>query len=711
MITNKGAAGTRTAGWLAAVFAGVQLVCLVLRGPLATWDAQVQDRFMALRTALHLPSPPYDGSIVHVDLNNASLQALDHPYIDRTHHARLNDNLAAMQAAAILYDFVMPGASEPRQDRRLVDAVRSAGNVYLGMVLRLAPPARGTPPRDPGGARGLEREVWRLTASAAAGGYFRGLDPITNLPELAAASRGAGFLTLRPDPDGVFRRLPLLVRFADGFFPSFALRVVCDFLKVFPQSVALEPGKIILRDAVRPDRPQPFDLAIPVDAGGSLRINFLGPWGAMTHYNFADIYRASDDRDLLEVWRQELAGRIVLVSDVSTGSADVGQVPTDPEFPLSGVHANAINTLLGGAFLREAPPWAGLLLEGLLLLVVMALFLRRSAPAFTLGNLAVAGGYLLAAGAALTHGNLLLPVVKPLVLLLTAVIGLLIRGAVENARAQAAAEKAREVAERELEIGRQIQAGFLPAAIPSPAGWEIAAYFQPARQVAGDFYDVFALDGGRWVALAVADVCDKGVGAALFMALTRSLVRALTLQGWEDWKTSGGPGDPVPEEVLLRTVRQTNHYMATTHGDAHMFATVWLGLLEPHTGSLTYVNCGHEPPLVLAGGEVRARLKATGPAVGAMDEAPFRADACRLEPGELLLAYTDGVTDAVNGAGELYSRQRLIDLLTRSPGLSTASACLGQVADDLAAHVAGSPPVDDITLLAVRRAEMSADAT
>lgn len=702
MTTARGIARKRAAWWLAAIFAGAQVVFLVLQGPLTTWDAQIQDRFMALRSRWNGPLPPYDRSIVHVDLNQTSLQALGHPYIDRAHHARLIDNLAAMQAAAILYDFVLPGASAPPQDQRLVEAVRSAGNVYLGLVLRIAPPG------DPGEGRGRGLDIWRLPASAAGEGYFRGLDPLVTFPELTAASRGTGFLTLQPDPDGVFRRLPLLVRFGEGYCPSFALRVVCDFLQVPPEGVALEPGRIVLRGAVRPGRGRPFDLMIPVDARGRLRVNFLGPWGAMTHYHFSDIYRASEDRDALEIWRDELAGRIVLVSDVSTGSADVGPVPTDPEFPLSGVHANAVNTLLSGAFLREAPPWAGLLLEGLLLLVVMALSGRLSAPIFTLGSLAAGGGYLLGVGAALAYGSLLLPVVRPIALLLAALIGLLILGAVESARARAAAEQARQVAERELEIGRQIQAGFFPREIPSPTGWEIAAHFQPARQVAGDFYDVFTLDGGRGLALVMADVCDKGVGAALFMALVRSLVRVLTIQGAADIGPEDGPRAAAAR--LLSTVHQTNRYIATTHGEANMFATLWLGLLDPATGALTYVNGGHEPPLILSGATVRERLKVTGPALGIMPEAVYRAAQCRLAPGEVLFAFTDGVTDAADAAGSLYGRERLIALPGRVPEAAGAAGLLRAVARDLAAHSGAAPQADDITLLAVCRAETPEDA-
>ncbi|MCK7469827.1 MAG: SpoIIE family protein phosphatase [Desulfomicrobium escambiense] len=203
----------------------------------------------------------------------------------------------------------------------------------------------------------------------------------------------------------------------------------------------------------------------------------------------------------------------------------------------------------------------------------------------------------------------------------------------ENARVRAEIERARQIAERELEIGRKIQTGFLPAALPVPPGWEIAAHFQPALQVSGDFYDVFEMAGGRCLAIVIADVCDHGVGSALFMALTRSLIRAFALQSAEP--AGRGPGRPsqlVAERSRWTTVQQTNAYIADNHGEAGMFATLFLGILDPATGRLTYVNGGHEPPMFLRSGQPAAYLKATGLAVGAMPDAPFRAESVTFKP-------------------------------------------------------------------------------
>ncbi len=245
--------------------------------------------------------------------------------------------------------------------------------------------------------------------------------------------------------------------------------------------------------------------------------------------------------------------------------------------------------------------------------------------------------------------------------------------------------------ERELAIGREIQATFLPETIPQPAGWEIAAWFEPARQCAGDFYDTFLLPGGR-VGLVIADVCDKGVGAALFMALFRSLVRSTAEHLGADTSSA---------EIAVRTVAVTNDYIARTHGSSNMFATLFFGIVETATGEMRYVNGGHEAPLLLAaGGGVTRSLPPSGPAVGMMPESRYAAEDVRIEPGEILFAYTDGVTDS-RGADGFFGRERLLSILERP--IASAAGLLDELNRALRQHCGDGEHYDDLTLLAARR--------
>ena len=247
--------------------------------------------------------------------------------------------------------------------------------------------------------------------------------------------------------------------------------------------------------------------------------------------------------------------------------------------------------------------------------------------------------------------------------------------------------------ERELEIGREIQTGFLPDVLPTPAGYEIAAHFRPARQVAGDFYDGFSLPDAR-VALVLADVCGKGVGAALFMALFRTLLRALAVP---EFAAAASTTDG-----LRATVQATNDYIARTHGNANMFATVFFAVLDPATGAMEYVNAGHELPVIVAAdGRVRGRLAPTGPAVGLMPELEFGVRSERLASGETLFAFTDGVTDARDGSETAMGEERLLELLDGDAG--SAPALLARVDAAISAYIADAAQFDDVAMLAVRR--------
>jgi len=248
--------------------------------------------------------------------------------------------------------------------------------------------------------------------------------------------------------------------------------------------------------------------------------------------------------------------------------------------------------------------------------------------------------------------------------------------------------------ERELEIGRQIQMDFLPTAIPQPRGWQIAAYFQAAREVAGDYYDVFPIGAKGKIGLIVGDVCDKGVGAALYMALFRSLLRATS-----DQIAQSSDDD---EALLRHAVIVVNNYVATVHEQTTMFTTLFYGILDPIAGSLIYVNAGQEPALVLAGGEVKTRLKATAPALGLFPDITVGLGRFDLDPGDTLLIFSDGVPDALNEAGDSWGVERLETIIGQQPSAS-AQGLVDGVAAGLFQHMGSSSQFDDISLLALRR--------
>jgi len=262
------------------------------------------------------------------------------------------------------------------------------------------------------------------------------------------------------------------------------------------------------------------------------------------------------------------------------------------------------------------------------------------------------------------------------------------------------------VLQHDLEVAASIQQSFLPDRLPSLPGTELAASMRPARDVGGDFYDAIPLPGGR-LGLLIADVSGKGIPAALYMALARTLLRAHSLSAQPRYLTdalesaqvrrlmrSGSLGALAP----LGAVRQTNDYLLTHHRDPVMFLTLFYAVYEPQSRLLTYVNAGHNPPLLhhTPSGE-QEWLAPTDVAIGLMPGRLFESQQHRLSPGDLLVLYTDGVTEAVNPEMELFDTDRLSAAI-RGLADRPAEEILSGIAAHVAAFSAGAPQADDLTL-------------
>lgn len=258
-----------------------------------------------------------------------------------------------------------------------------------------------------------------------------------------------------------------------------------------------------------------------------------------------------------------------------------------------------------------------------------------------------------------------------------------------NARKQALMDL-----DNELEKGRIMQKNFLPHQLLEKPGWEISAFMRPARRVAGDFYDVFELPENN-IALVIGDVCDKGVSAGLFMGLFRSLIRIFSNQ------MALEATDYIPK-TALQAVQMTNDYIAENHGDEGMFATLFMGILDTETGALTYINGGHEPLLIVSPeGQVRASLETTGTAVGMLPNMEFKCEKAEFNPGEILLGFTDGITEARNDQRAFFGQEKLLNLLQNS--YASAEEMLETIKSQVLAYIGEAEQSDDITLLAIRR--------
>jgi sigma-B regulation protein RsbU (phosphoserine phosphatase) len=254
--------------------------------------------------------------------------------------------------------------------------------------------------------------------------------------------------------------------------------------------------------------------------------------------------------------------------------------------------------------------------------------------------------------------------------------------AIENARLyQVAVEKGR--LERELQMAREIQESLLPRSMPSLAGYEVAARWRSAREVAGDFYDLFMLEQDA-LSLVIADVSDKGAPAALFMASTRSMIRSHAFAGLS------------PVDILRRT-----NDLILEDTESGMFVTVYYSRLLKG-GSSIHANAGHNPPMLYRHDRDEVQqMPRGGRAIGWFPDNPIQAVELQLNSGDVIVYYTDGLTDAENKGGEPFGEQRLAKALQEA-ATRPAEAILQYLVTEVDSFCREVPAFDDLTLCVVR---------
>jgi len=269
-------------------------------------------------------------------------------------------------------------------------------------------------------------------------------------------------------------------------------------------------------------------------------------------------------------------------------------------------------------------------------------------------------------------------------------------------------EQQAAVSLREIETAKAIQNNFLPLSVDVANRADVAALCEPALSVGADWYDVIPVESGT--VFVLADVCDKGVGSALFMSVFRSLIRFFVQQVFIDQPVESS-GD---QERLQQVLSKVNSYMAENHGESSMFATIFLALHRPLKQQLLVVNGGHEATLLVAQGIGPIQeLKASGPAVGIFDGARYGSYACDCPPGSWILMYSDGLPDACNHDGERFGHERSercflnaigSDETRGTPtaqGAPTAQSVLQTIRGNVSSFCGDAAAFDDLTMMVV----------
>lgn len=358
--TNPG----RTALSVALCVAAAFLLTLLVPVPFAAWNQQAEDALLVLRN--RFAPPPVDSRISLVLLDDSTAAHFSSRREERAFLARLADTLQQLGAGVTVFDLLFTPLPDSRADLPLARALAANATVA---AMAVAPEGR---------QRGLVDIPPGLLQPLVEGGddLRRGGGSFSLDAFFSGGAIPLGLINAFPDPDGVFRRYPLVMRVGNGWIPSLALRAAALYLQVPPDKIRVEKGRIILPTAAQPDG-STADLIIPVNSRGELLLNIPGRWeNSFPHYTAERVVRAADQPDSRAALREELADGVILVADSSTTGRDAGPIPGDNASPLVMLHAAAMNDILTKRFLRE-PPLFFSLAEPLLLGSILFLCARR----------------------------------------------------------------------------------------------------------------------------------------------------------------------------------------------------------------------------------------------------------------------------------------------------------------------------------------------
>ena len=681
----------RTVYWL--IILSVVALCIVVRQA----DPNLVARLRLLgfdilqQTLPRSPDPSYPVRII--DIDERSIKAFGNWPWRRDILAQLVDKLSAAGARVVVFDMVFPETSAgPLESippairnapdlKPLIDKLAQEGTIddvfarsiarhptVLG-IIGSSQVADGVPKAKAAFAtigEGIQRFV---PSFAGASG---------NIQAFGDAAAGIGALNWLPDQDQILRRIPILVGLSNTLYPSLS----AETLRVFQGASTIRVRSagdggfagnrgvttVAIGNAV-----------IPTDRDGQLWLRF----------SRHDPKRTLSAADILQDKAQQgaLAGRIAIIGTSAPGLLDLRATPLDPVISGVEINAQAIEQLLSGRLLVRPDYALGM---EIVLTVISALLLgyivyRWGARVSAAVGFASVCLFSLGSLWAFSQG-VLLDAVLPIMTTSAAYVfgtGYLYYEA-EDER-----NRGREALHRiamEMEAAAQIQRTFLPKESPSGPldhAFEVFAIMRPAKAVGGDFYDYFLINDTT-LALAVGDVSGKGVPAALFMSVSRTVLRAIAFEG-------GQPGT---------VLSKVNAILARDNTES-MFVTIFYAVLDLQTGVLAFSSAGHDDGLLLNGVAGCEPLGYMGPAIGLIDTAEYSTATRTLAPGDTLLLLTDGITEAFNIDGRVFSSDRVVEAVAKRP-YASAAGLVHSLDEEVGRFATGTEQSDDITCVALR---------
>ena len=643
-----------------------------------------------------MPRVARSGPVTIVAVDEKALRKLGQWPWPRTHIARLIEHIGAQGALAIGLDMLLleRDQTSPESLAARLGADQAEVRTALARMASYDDLLAQTLARHPVvlGAAGSDEPL-----PTASGGLrtwpvvTRGPDitravhnypfVLSSLASLQGAASGQGLMNAELER-GVVRRVGLASAIGATLVPALSL----ELLRVATRAAPIE----FHADQRGVTAVQVGSLRIPTQPNGEVWLHFSAP-RPERYVSAAEVLET-------QATAEAFKDKVVIVALTGVVGIDSKTTPLGEAVPGAEVHAQLIESFYDGRFLVR-PPWMSWLEVAILItfgcaLIWIAPRMRRD-PAILLavGLLALVFAF----GVALFRWTGLLFDAFSLIIALTTVFSSVIASALvradhERRATERSLQAARESAARvagELEAARRIQLGILPSAaasFPAERRFELAAALEPARAVGGDLYDFFMLDANRLFVL-IGDVSGKGIPASLLMSIAKALAKSIALR-------PGGDASHVLSQANVEVSRDNPE---------SQFITAFAAVLDIESGLLRYWTAGHDTPFLRGREHARQIDRAlAGPPLCVLDQFDYREQQLRLERGESLTLFTDGITEAENASGEQFGKQRLAQCLERLPMETSAADMLEALRSAVAAFVGGAQASDDLTLVIVR---------
>ncbi|MFC1644043.1 SpoIIE family protein phosphatase, partial [Candidatus Omnitrophota bacterium] len=484
------------------------------------------------------------------------------------------------------------------------------------------------------------------------------------------ASVGTGFVNVEPDIDGKVRWVPSFVEYKGIRHPQLTVLVALndlghefDWVEVVPEK------KMIVTE----------EFVMPLGRRSSMLVNYPDVWGkAFRHYSYIDIlqsYLADVTGQKPSVNLKDLKDTVCFIGFTATASPDAHPSPMEPLYPGVGLHASVYNSIVSRNFVWRLNRWCNLLILIALWLFTGYVTLKSRKRFAMLSLLFIMAAYVFMARYIFQFWGIWIDVFYPLVTV--AVIYLII-----TFKKYLTETRKREIIEKELDIAKDIQQSFLPTKIPSVRGIDVSVRMETAQQVGGDLYDMIQMDEDK-LGVMVGDVSGKGVPAALYMARLVSVFTACAREG-------------TPREV----VKHVNDRLVS-EGGSNLFVTLTYMVFDTESRTVTFAVGGHPPTILIEpDGNVKLLDVEEGLPLGLV-EGGFSEGKWEYKPGSLFVLYTDGVTEAKNTHEEMFTQERLVELVKTFKGLS-AEEVIDSIHGAVADFAGKAKQYDDITVMAIK---------